>query len=714
MQLLNTVQNEAIVSNVAEIGEFRIRNSAKAFNILSSGLYANKIRAIIRELSCNAVDSHVAAGRADTPFDIHLPTQLEPWFAIRDYGVGLNHNQVINIYTTYFESTKTDSNDYIGALGLGSKSPFSYTDNFTVTAIKDGVKGIYSAFINDAGIPSIAKMGEEETTEPAGVEVKFSVNDRWDFDKFYLEARQVYKWFKLRPVITSANDFTFSDVSYKEQNIIPGVHLDGERNSSTAVMGNIAYPIEVPNTDDLGEVAMLLHCGLIMEFDIGELDFQASREGLSYIPETVAAIKRKLEAVNAVLLDKIANEANAIKNDWDRAVFLNQQAEIRLYKAAVIKYINDYKFNLVLHDDHYVRLAPFKITEAELKKKFNMQMRGFEKRRGDNVCSTIKAYRAWGATTSEMQWDITPNKGAHFVVNDTKIGALERAKNHWRKAAIDYSKSSYHSVFVVEPADREKPMKEKAFFKFLHNPPADRVIKASTLIKKERTGGGGIAKDVTIMRLEKKGYGGYHTQRELVWRDAGHVSIFDPNTTHYYLPLSGFAVVTDRSLGSSNDFARLLNDSGLKDMPSVIYGVRKGDIEHIKKQANWVNLEHYLADRIGKLTETDIVPCLLKYVDYPTAMRYNVDIVSKIDPNSVYATIVTEIGENSKGDGDKYALVKLLRMFDSPISVEAIIANYKDKVREVKIRYPLIDHIYSAGATEIANYINLVDQAKGI
>jgi hypothetical protein len=43
--------NEAVLSNVGEVGEFRIRNSAKAFNILSSGLYANKIRAIVRELS---------------------------------------------------------------------------------------------------------------------------------------------------------------------------------------------------------------------------------------------------------------------------------------------------------------------------------------------------------------------------------------------------------------------------------------------------------------------------------------------------------------------------------------------------------------------------------------------------------------------------------------------------------------------------------------
>ena len=131
--------NEAILSNVGEIGEFRIRNSAKAFSILSSGLYANKIRAIIRELSCNAVDSHVAAGKSETPFDVHLPNQLEPWFSIRDYGTGLTNDQVTSIYTTYFESTKTDSNAFIGALGLGSKSPFSYTDNFTVTDTRESI-----------------------------------------------------------------------------------------------------------------------------------------------------------------------------------------------------------------------------------------------------------------------------------------------------------------------------------------------------------------------------------------------------------------------------------------------------------------------------------------------------------------------------------------------------------------------------------------------
>ena len=115
MKLVTAPQNEAIMSNVGEIGEFRIRNSAKAFNILSSGLYANKIKAIVRELSCNAVDSHVAANRSDVPFDVHLPNTLEPWFAIRDSIGASNYrsyrawqDNLSKEYTKMFEDAGLD------------------------------------------------------------------------------------------------------------------------------------------------------------------------------------------------------------------------------------------------------------------------------------------------------------------------------------------------------------------------------------------------------------------------------------------------------------------------------------------------------------------------------------------------------------------------------------------------------------------------------
>src|SRR5438309_316787 len=104
---------------------YRIKQDPRAFKILSAHIYSNKILAIIRELSSNAYDAHVAAGTAHLPFNVHLPNALEPHFSIRDFGTGLDRDSILHIYTTYFESTKTDTNEQIGCLGLGSKTPFS-------------------------------------------------------------------------------------------------------------------------------------------------------------------------------------------------------------------------------------------------------------------------------------------------------------------------------------------------------------------------------------------------------------------------------------------------------------------------------------------------------------------------------------------------------------------------------------------------------------
>jgi len=385
--LLHTApQDEAILSNVGEVGDFKIKASAKAFSILSSGLYANKIRAIVRELSCNAVDSHVAAGKQETPFDVHLPNDLEPWFSIRDYGTGLSHAQVTQIYTTYFESTKTTSNEYIGALGLGSKSPFAYTDNFTVTAVQNGKKGIYSAFINGQGVPSIAQMMTEDTDEPNGVEVKFSVNDRYDYSKFRDEARTVYTYFKLKPIVTGYKDFEFNDIVYDTKDIIPGVHSYKNSYHSKAVMGNIGYPIEIPNSDKvLGELRTLLNCGLEMHFAIGELDFQASREGLSYIPQTIEAIKAKLVAVNSALTTVLAKEADAIENLWERALFLSNKRSQDLWKAAVGEYVTKNKPAMVQLDNnrYWDFIQSPKVMVDELAKKYNISITEFSHQRSE-------------------------------------------------------------------------------------------------------------------------------------------------------------------------------------------------------------------------------------------------------------------------------------------------------------------------------------------
>lgn len=719
MKLHSAVQDQAIVSNVGEIGEFRIRNSAKAFNILSSGLYANKVRAIIRELSCNAIDSHVAAGKKDTPFDVHLPNQLEPHFSIRDYGTGLTHDQVTNIYTTYFESTKTASNEFIGALGLGSKSPFSYTDNFTVTAIKDSRKGIYTAFINEQGVPSIALMMEEETTEPSGVEVKFAVTERYDFDKFRQEARAVYKWFKQRPVVSGVDKFEFPKLEFETENIIPGVHSlanEGRGSTSYAVMGNIAYPIEIPQADTtLGDLRKILSYAIVMEFDIGELDFQASREGLSYIPQTIASIKSKLEKVNEALALVIAKEADAITNVWDKALFLANKASKYLWEAPVRKYCADTKFEYVNMQNSWARTHKFELNEKKLKEDCNILIRGFSKNRNYHACANLKVYHTYETTpagnVATNVWQFTIAKEVRFILNDTKVGALERAKYHVKESSF-FKDNDMQSVamYVIEAYDKTKPVKVDAFKKLLANPPESYFMQASSLLEKERATN--MGKNVTIMRLEEKGGSGWRrSDNELVWRDAGKADSFDKTATYYYIPLSGFQALNKCS--DVKTLGKYLEKSGV--FTGTVYGVRKGDIDFIKGQKNWIELDAYILGKLAKMDKENVMGLVKQSLDVNELIKYNSAL---IDVNSPFAKLVNTFKDVKAIDSHvQNATQWLCRKYDvnTSTSPQALIDKYTKDVNDVKNRYPLLKSLsYSVDTKAVAEYINLIDQTKGV
>ncbi len=722
MILNNAPVNEAIVSNVGEIGEFRIRNSAKAFNILSSGLYANKIRAIIRELSCNAVDSHVAAGKQETPFDVHLPNQLEPWFAIRDYGTGLSHEQVTNIYTTYFESTKTDSNAFIGALGLGSKSPFSYTDNFTVTAIKDGVKGIYTAFINDQGVPSIALMMQEETTDPAGVEVKFSVNERWDFDKFYQEARIVYKHFSQRPVISGHIDFKFVDAEYESKDIIPGVHALKNVNSSVAIMGNIVYPIDIPKADSsLGDLRVLLSCGLEIHFGIGELDFQASREGLSYIPQTVAAIKDKLAALNTALADVLAKEANAVTNLWDRAIFLAKKREHRLWTAAVAEYATKHPVPTFDTSHHYgPRPSTFKFKVEDLAQNYNILIKSLEQSRSVKNLKNGKSKTEYGDKKPDghyitwQEWHIPVDEDSVFVVNDLKTGASGRAGFHFREEGC---KVYNRRIWILEKADKSKDMDIKSFFASISEPPLERRMAASLLNKPEREK---LGRDVTILKLERRGgYGRRRSDDDMVWRDAGDTSKFPDNETHYYVPLSGFIMESTKGYSSGKElYDDVQSLSGLYS--GEIYGVRKKDIADIKKKPNWKNFEEHIAEQLSKRDTNKMLMSIVRTnLDHADILQFNNrDIAMFIENNeSPYLKFINIFKGVDTFKGNRYNIERLFRNFAPNKSLDptALQTKYNNELRAVNARYPLLLRLstYRTEASEIAEYVNLIDAKKG-
>lgn len=307
-----------ISNNIISTSCFSIKESSGAFQILSSSLYKNKIRAIIRELSCNSRDAMIAAGKEQS-FYCHLPTKMEPEFYVRDQGIGLSHDDVMSLYTTYFESTKSTSNMFIGALGLGSKSPFSYTENFTVTSIKDGIRGIYSAYINDSGMPSIVQMFSETTSEQNGVEVKMAVAVS-DHETFRKEASCIFQWFDVQPI---------TNIPLYPAVITPKIftyHKEIFGKDSIVVMGGVAYHFDI-----LDFVPDEIKINLLLNFNIGAVDVLPSREGLQNTKKTKDAILLEFNRIKNDIKKSALADLDSIPSYYDRV------CKLKLYKPSILE-----------------------------------------------------------------------------------------------------------------------------------------------------------------------------------------------------------------------------------------------------------------------------------------------------------------------------------------------------------------------------------------
>lgn len=318
--ILHNEDDELYGNDPLESLGFRIKASVKAFAVLSDKLYTHKIRAIIRELSTNASDAHKLAGHTK-PFKVQIPSQLDPRFVIRDFGPGLSHEDVIEVFTVYFASTKDQSNDYTGALGLGCKSPFSYgSRSFTVVSYHGGFKTTYNMVL-EKGEPKCHVVTHTESDEPSGLEITVHAQN-FDIDEWEDEASEVYRSFMdVRPEFNS--DFKIS--YYPSEDFQKGARC------CHVIMGNIMYPVPGELYKDRAFYAM--SHGPVFHFPLGALDIQPSREALSLDEATKDALIERFEKYDAEIRAEIQQKLDAAKTRRDLYTI------VAAYKQEVGSYI---------------------------------------------------------------------------------------------------------------------------------------------------------------------------------------------------------------------------------------------------------------------------------------------------------------------------------------------------------------------------------------
>lgn len=357
---------------------FGIQASSKAFQILSSALYSRKEEAIVRELCTNASDAHVAAGIPEKPIKVVVPSAFEPRFIVKDWGEGIDPEEFQKIYTTYFYSTKTETNTQTGCFGLGSKSPFAYTDQFSVENCYNGKKYVYQCFKNELGEPAVALLGTSDTTD-TGIKVSFHVKPH-EVYLFEAACMRVLQWFDVAPEI----NIDVTNLAKSEE--IFRVPTSDWQTGFRIRMGQVMYP--VPSDSTKRRFSTSSFC---VNAPIGSVDITPSRESLEMTNKT----EEFIELCYLKMEEKLKQEIEDILN--------SDMTKFEKYRK-----INE-------NQSDYGSLLPAEFT-SYFRKIYSDQTVGY----------TRYEKSSWRKSLTSSKWDAPIYKDTCIVIKDKKTGVQKR------------------------------------------------------------------------------------------------------------------------------------------------------------------------------------------------------------------------------------------------------------------------------------------------
>lgn len=295
-----------------------------------TNMYSDPYTAIAREYSANAYDSHIMANQS-RPIEITTPHALNPNLIIRDFGVGMSRDELVEIYSKYGASTKRNTNDQIGAFGLGAKSALALVSSFTVVSVQNGKKNTVIVSKDTTGVGGLNFFAETETTDENGVTVTIPIPEAARMERAF---RGLFLGWPLGTV--KVNGELVTDTVHNPENYLPIPNAGymnvsapeasednyWRRDSSiTALVGPVKYTIDryafnqilsEAFGDDKESIQAFKESlfSLVFALPNGSVELTPSREELIYSSATKSAIitayKAMLAGVGVELNAKIA------------------------------------------------------------------------------------------------------------------------------------------------------------------------------------------------------------------------------------------------------------------------------------------------------------------------------------------------------------------------------------------------------------------------
>jgi hypothetical protein len=305
--------------------EFSIAQSSHMMKILSENLYSDRILAVCREICCNALDIHNRV-KSPVPFEVTVPsTWSESEFVVKDYGTGLTDEEFKRVFITYGGSDKGNSNDEIGGFGLGSKSPFAYSDTFSVESRSEiqGTVNTFFLFKNKQGIPVANKVDSREFVkgkDKKGITVRVPVAEK-DIQAFQTKAKKILYFFPAGSFELHGESMEGVFGGFPEgKDWVIAKHERTGQSGHIVLMGNVPYsiPVQSLNSEDAKNLLKEIQGPLILRFDIGSLSLAPSREALSLDEKTLENLEKALKKVSGDIIKTALDEIEELIPSLDQ------------------------------------------------------------------------------------------------------------------------------------------------------------------------------------------------------------------------------------------------------------------------------------------------------------------------------------------------------------------------------------------------------------
>ena len=481
---------------------------------------------------------------------------------------------------------------------MGAKTPFAYSDQFSVISIVDGVKRSYSASIGASGMPTIDLMHTGETTEGNGVEIRMAVKEG-DFSRFTAAVKQQLRFFPVKPeILNFKGDFTFQEdgvALFESANV--KVFKQAAYGSSRIhiIQGPVGYPLDFAQvqshltSEELLFLRTLNEVGGNLYFKIGEIGVTASREGVEYNAHTISSMKKKIAEAHGEIVAWINKEISSQKTAFDKAVFVNENSAFR----SIINGVN-------------IDLSP---ARKDGTGKFVFDI--------GNCAAFVKPVTHEDMTGKKVT--VTSNVIQITEYTNAGVNSFTGSRNTSSDATLVPQSTMNIGIVLRDTGSVKTPVaRMKYFFK----------SKGFTRMYSLQATVDGFKFDAKFIKELKEHLGGYANITLVSDMPDPPKTAYDRSRTNYQRPTAyqasgrgsddmdsvalwdrcydkldelddgGVYIVVERQRTEhlSYDSKRLFNDlcrAGVVD--KTLYGIREGDVEKVSGNPEWIKFEDYVA-----------------------------------------------------------------------------------------------------------------------